>query len=431
MTSAITVEKRKHSIMNMNISLCTGCGTCAGICPQDIIEMRKYPKEGIYLPTFKSAACNECKLCLNVCPGRSIDFSKLNSFVFGKTSNDTLLGNHIGCYIGHSTNKSIQRNVSSGGLVTSLLIFALENELIDGAIVTRMRKDRPLDSEVFIARTSREIISAAGSKYCPVPVNTIIREVLTRNERFAIVGLPCHIQGIRKAETLNRKLRERLIFHLGLFCSHTVSFLGTEFLLEKMKVKNEDVVKLDYRGSGWPGGMTIKLKNGSKKFLPFFSYWNPFFGPAFFTPVRCLACSDGTNELSDISFGDAWLHELMSGHVGKSLIITRSEIGEQLLQEATLKEIVEIVRVSDNELIRAQKGMLLYKKKKLTARISALKSLGKQVPLINSKLLKSSPLDYLRVLPTCLAISIFPKQILSGQLGRIPLPILVTILNLL
>lgn len=417
--------------MNMDVSLCTGCGTCAGICPQDIIEMRKYPKEGIYLPTFKSAGCNECKLCLNVCPGRSIDFSKLNYFVFGNASNDTLLGNHIGCYIGHSTYKMIQQNVSSGGLVTSLLIFALENELIDGAIVTRMRKDRPLEPEVFIARTSREIISAAGSKYCPVPVNTIIREVLTRNERFAIVGLPCHIQGIRKAEALNRKLRERLIFHLGLFCSHTVSFLGTEFLLEKMNVKNEDVVKLDYRGSGWPGGMTIKLKNGSKRFLPHFSYWNPFFGPAFFTPVRCLACSDGTNELSDISFGDAWLQELMSGHVGKSLIITRSEIGEQLLQEATLKKIVKIVRVSDSKLIRAQKGMLLYKKKKLTARISALKSLGKQVPLINSKLLKSSPLDYLRVLPTCLAISIFPKQILSGQLRRIPLPILVSILNLL
>jgi len=392
--------------------------------------MHKNPKEGTYIPAFKIEECKECNLCFDVCPGRSIDFNKLNSFVFGKTVNDTLLGNHISCYIGHSTNKKIKRDVSSGGLVTSLLILALENEFIDGAIVTKMRKERPLEPEVFIARTSEEIISAAGSKYCPVPVNTKIREVLTRNERFAIVGLPCHIQGLRKAETINRKLRERMVLHMGLFCLHTVSFLGTEFLLQRMNVKNEDVVKLDYRGSGWPGGMTVELRNGRKRFLPYFSYWNPLFGPFFFTPIRCLLCSDGTNELSDISFGDAWLPELMNSNAGESLIITRSEIGEQILREAMLKKMVKIVRVSDNKVIQAQKKMLIYKKKKLMARISALKTLGKQVPVINPKLLKSAPIDYLRVLPICIATSIIPKQILSKHLRHIPLPFLVSVLNL-
>jgi coenzyme F420 hydrogenase subunit beta len=47
--------------------------------------------------------------------------------------------------------------------------FALEEGIIDGALVTRMKKDRPLEPEPFIARTREEIIEASKSKYCGVP----------------------------------------------------------------------------------------------------------------------------------------------------------------------------------------------------------------------------------------------------------------------
>ena len=49
-----------------------------------------------------------------------------------------------------------------------------------------------------------EPVSATKSKYCPVPANVRIKKILRRNGKFAVVGLPCHIHGVRKAEMLNK-----------------------------------------------------------------------------------------------------------------------------------------------------------------------------------------------------------------------------------
>ena len=108
-----------------------------------------------------------------------------------------------------------------------VLISALEKNLIDGALVTRMKKDNPLESEAFIARTKEEIISASKSKYCPVAANISLKQILKEEGRFAVVGLPCHLHGIRKAEKINKALGKKIVFHFGLLCSHMVNFIGT------------------------------------------------------------------------------------------------------------------------------------------------------------------------------------------------------------
>ena len=257
--------------------LCTGCGTCIALCPKEAIELTINKKKGIYIPKLNEEKCNKCGICYKVCPGHEVDFKVLNLEIFGKEPEDILIGNYLNCYIGHSTDYDIRYNSASGGLVTALLIHMLEDGLIDGALVTRMKRDKPLEPEPFIARTKEEIIEARGSKYCPVPANVALREILEAEEweRFAVVGLPCHIHGIRKAEQINKKLKERIVLHIGIVCNHAPTILATEFLLEKIKVKKEDVKKLDYRGEGWPGGMAITTKNGNKIFVPHFSsdYW--------------------------------------------------------------------------------------------------------------------------------------------------------------
>lgn len=240
-----------------------GCGTCVVVCPYNAIEMNRNI-DGVYLPNIDYEKCNrQCKgFCIEVCRGYSLDFNKLNRFIFGKIREDVSLGNYNGCYIGHSSSKELRWNSSSGGIVTSLLTFALEEGIIDGALVTRMNKDNPLEPEVILARTKNQIISASKSKYCPVPVNLALEKILEENGRFAIVGLPCHIQGVRKAEMLNEKLKEKIVLHIGLFCTSNVSFLATEFLLEKMGIRKENVAAISYRGKGWPGETSVRLKSG-------------------------------------------------------------------------------------------------------------------------------------------------------------------------
>ena len=158
--------------------LCIGCGTCAGACPNLVIKMIKDDSKGIYLPKVDNGGCDNCGICLEVCPGHSVDYEQLNLGMFGKYPEDVLIGNYVNCYSGYANDDNIRYNSASGGIVTALLIFALEEGVIDGAIVTRMKKDEPLEPEPFIARTKEEIIEASKSKYCPVPVNTVLREIL-------------------------------------------------------------------------------------------------------------------------------------------------------------------------------------------------------------------------------------------------------------
>jgi len=77
-----------------------------------------------------------------------------------------------------------------------------------------MKKENPLEPEPFIARTKEEIIEASKSKYCPVPANIALKEIMDSKsgEKFAVVGLPCHIQGIRKFEEVNKILKEKNCF---------------------------------------------------------------------------------------------------------------------------------------------------------------------------------------------------------------------------
>ena len=400
--------------------LCTGCGTCVGVCPNNAVEMVIDHRKGIYIPQLDEERCNNCGICYQVCPGHSVDFRELNQDIFGKEPDDILLGNYFNCYTGHATDYDIRYNSSSGGLVTTLLIYALEEGIIDGALVTRMKRDNPLEPEPFIARTREEIIEASKSKYCPVPANIALKEILEskKGEKFAVVGLPCHLHGIRKAEQVNKKLKERIVLHLGIFCNHAPNFWGTELLLKRMKVKKEEVIKLDYRGEGWPGCMKISRKGGELLLLlP--DYWS-FVGSEFFTPARCLMCCDQASELADISFGDAWLPELNSDKVGKSVIVSRTTIGEQLLEKARDKNLIELNRVTVTEVKQSQMMSLYFKKRALKARLW----LFRKKPALNTRLLESERLDYLSSLFSYLSHKVSQNRILRSLLMHTPTKVL-------
>jgi coenzyme F420 hydrogenase subunit beta len=345
--------------------------------------MYKSDSEGLYVPKIEEEKCNQCGLCIKACPGYLVDFEELNLSFFGKQPEDTSIGNFLRCYIGHSNNDDIRYNASSGGIATQLLIFALEKGIIDGALVARMRKDRPLEPEPFIARTREEVLSASKSKYCPVATNEALKQILKENGKFAVVGLPCHIHGLRKAEMLNKKLREKVIFHIGLFCSHTGNFRGTEFLLRKLNVKKSDVARLDYRGRGWPGGMSLRLKDGSERFVPYHEYYS-ILGSLLFTPQRCILCADATNEFGDISLGDAWLPEFRDNRKGISIIITRSKTGERVLKDAQFDGKITIIDTTICNVIRSQKNNLKFKKEEIMTRLLMWRFFSKATPNFHS-----------------------------------------------
>jgi coenzyme F420 hydrogenase subunit beta len=373
--------------------LCLGCGTCAGICPTEAIKMNM--SEGLFLPHIDQEKCNNCQLCVHSCPGHAMDFKTQRSRIFGKEPESKMIGNYSNCYVGHSTSELIRYDSTSGGMISQLLIFALENDLIDGAVVTRMRKNNPLRPESFIARTADEVIEASKSKYCPVATNVCLKQILKEKGRYAVVGLPCHIHGIRKAETIFKTLDKRIVLHLGLLCSHEVDFAGTYFLLKKLHLQTADVNKIDYRGRGWPGSMSIESKNASRIDLPLVGSWQAYwsvFSSFFFTPMRCTLCPDQAAELADISFGDAWLPELKYDKDGASIIVSRTSEGEFLLNKAREAKVISIQRVGIEKVKQSQFVNLKFKKDDLPDRLHFMKLIGKKAPTFNPPLPPSNSL---------------------------------------
>ena len=406
-------------------SLCTGCGTCVGVCPSNAISMRIDDGRGLFLPKIDEKKCSCCNICVKCCPGYSINMEKLNLKIFGKQPKDSLLGNYLNSYIGHSNDFRLQSEASSGGMVTQLLIFALEKGVIDGALVSRMKKDNPLQPEPFIARTREEIISASKSKYCPVPMNVVLRELAVENGKFAVVGLPCHMHGLRMAEARISSLQGKIALRIGLLCSHTVNFRGTAFLLNKFRVNATNVSLIQYRGHGWPGSMLIQLKNGHALKKQFVRGWNAYwnvFSSFFFTPIRCIMCPDQSCEFSDISMGDAWLPEVIHNGIGESVIITRSKESERLLHLLESCNAITLKNISPSKVHESQAFSLDFKKNKIGGRLSLLKIFGMNIPTITPAP-RSKSSNCIHALLPYLSICMSSNKHFENIMRHIPLPI--------
>lgn len=394
--------KRKPSTIRWVVKrgLCTGCGTCVGVCPREASEMVIDRRRGRYIPKIDSQACRKCGLCFEVCPGHSMDFESHGRACFGDIPGHVALGKYLDCYIGYASDPDVRFDGASGGLVTALLTFALKKGLINGALVTRMHPHKPLEPVSFIARTPEEIVLAGRSKYCPVPANRALKRIANSSGKFAVVGLPCHIQGLRKAEQCITRLRERIRYRISLTCSQCFSFQGTRQILQRHEISPADVEELEYRGRGWPGIMLIKTRDGGRTEVPFNDYY-PKLAP--YVLSRCTLCSDLFGELSDLSCGDAWVPEAVcADRFGSSFVLTRTPEAEELLEAAASDERLVLSGLSVRDLLASQ-GRAIFKKRKLGARMALFRWMGHRVPQYGQTLLKPVRGDYTDALKFYLA----------------------------
>lgn len=348
-------------------SLCVGCGTCVGICPFSAVRMVRL--SDIYLPRVDYSRCQSskgCHTCLEVCPGGGVDLLRLARDLFPGGRQSPLLGRYLSMHIGHSTDFDIRYHAASGGLATQLLLFLLGLGIIDGAVVTALGNGEPFEPRVVFASNREEIVKARSSKYCPVPLNLIIRRIREEKKKVAIVGLPCHIHGFRKAEAKFPAIKKYVVLYLGLFCSSVKTFAGTEYLLHCFGLEKSNVSSFAYRDEGCPGSMHILLKHGSIFKSPYSVYYPRI--RSFFIPRRCTLCIDQTAELADISLGDTHIRRSEEDNVGVSSVIVRSDRGKTSLHSAESSRAIELQDLDENSLIKSQWPALERKKHHVTVR---------------------------------------------------------------
>jgi len=379
--------------------------------------------DGIYRPERRHGrACTECGICSQVCPGVVWDIGATDwksSFGPDRRAN---LGSYVSCYCGFAKDERVRQSASSGGMITAILIDLLEKGEIDGAVVVRMNQDRPPLPEMFVARTKEEILGASKSKYGPVHLEKALSDIRqSPGERFALVGLPCHVQGSRKAQLAGVLRPNQIVVTLGLFCGHGASLDLTKFLMKKYGVDGSSVRAIDYRSGGWPDyGYQFEGEN-TRRFVPF---KRSVLGTAWvhnlFTPRRCLVCTDLTAESADISFGDAWLPEFTDrpngDRTGWSIVVCRNERWREYLEGCETGHKLHLQKISPEMVERSQAGGLFSKKVMASLRAHILYPATK-TSLRNGNIPKRL---FLRAFNQCLHIRSAQRLYKHGILERIP-----------
>ncbi len=371
----------------IDAGLCCGCGTCVGACHTDAIDFmdNKY-----YPEWFKKGKCDKCGFCTDVCPGKGLP---LNGFTQElKTPQQQYaadVGNYKEFFIGYSQDELVRIKAASGGIATSLLICALEKNIVDKIVVVVNDEREVAKPIVKIVDSKKGVLGAMQSKYVQAPVNRVIKEILKSEYRYGIIGLPCHLEGLYLAQKKYKKLSDQIVFKLGLFCGYSYSYNAVDALLNRMDLRRETIDRfLGWReGDCYPGFFSVKLRDGQIKRISFAKEHN--IDVANFALLRCFLCIDALAQLADISLGDT------PDDIGNnSFIISRTDIGAKLLELAEKERYIKYYSANKTAF---KKGiipfMLLEKRHKALAVIQHLSKRNIPVPKWDIKEAKISGMD--------------------------------------
>ena len=306
--------------------LCTECGACVGVCPPVALAMEETPG-GQVLPVLTPSLCTECGLCDLICP--EIDLSEKLAGELRKP----FTGPVLEAYLAEATSADVAYEGQTGGMGRALLAWALESGRVSGVVCVVDDPGRPLRPRAVIAETPEEVLASSRSKYCPVPVNALIGDMLKFDGRLAYVGLSCHMQGLQLVMDRIAKLRNKIALRIGLFCDRVLTFHAADFHARCAGIRSEDEIsQFDYRHKewqGWPGDIRVVTQDDRVKKAARIRRTG---SKPFFTCTHCLVCPDKLNILADISLGDPY--GVAHGRHVPTAAIVRTEAGRAFLRDA-------------------------------------------------------------------------------------------------
>lgn len=353
-------------------NLCLGCGACAFICPKQGITLADVLEEGIR-PVVGDVDCTGCTECLRVCPGVETVVPSLNEASPFPAAITQAWGPVLELWEGHATDPEIRFHGSSGGLLTALSLFCLEQKGMHGILHIGQDPEQPLRNATGMSRTRAELLSKTGSRYAPASACDRLDLIETGPGPCVFIGQPSEVCALDKARKLRPALDAKVGLTLSFFCAGSPARLGTVRLIEKLGLDPARVKDLRYRGRGWPGMFSVTLKGESTpaRQITYQESWG--FVQAY-RPWSVKLWPDGTGEWADIACGDAWHRPPQPGDAGSSLIVIRTENGRGIFREAMAAGAVEARPATVDMLAKAAAG-LLEKKRAIWGRQLAMRAL--------------------------------------------------------
>jgi coenzyme F420 hydrogenase subunit beta len=312
--------------------LCTGCAACIVACPYDVLGYDD--SAGRYRPFHVEADggaedCTHgekgCTLCTRACPRFREWETEIDTFMFGRERLDEeVFGVSQEVVLARAADPVVNEAGQDGGLVSAILIHALENDVIDAALVSYLEGDGTSWKAVPGVATTREhVLAAAGSRYT-YSANTLgyAEAIAGGAERIALVGMSCQasappVMATRRAG----KVARRFVLTIGLLCSKTFDdAIFPELFEDRYGLRRQDIVKMNIKGV-----FQVWMRDGSYHEVPLKEAhaW---------TREGCKLCPDFAAEHADIStggigaFGD-WTLTVVRTDKGRELVGAMVEAG--------------------------------------------------------------------------------------------------------
>ena len=171
--------------------MCIGCGACAAVCDQQAVSLVNIPKVGIR-PDFDSS-CATCNQCLSFCPGYQVDATSLIEETSRDPNHipDAGFGETLEIWEGHAADEEIRYNASSGGVLTALSLYCLENEEVDGVIHTASDSEQPWINKTVRSTSREELLRNTGSRYAPASPADGLKLCAEQEKPSVVIGKPC------------------------------------------------------------------------------------------------------------------------------------------------------------------------------------------------------------------------------------------------
>lgn len=355
--------------------LCVGCGACVSACQSDSITLTNRPELGIR-PVVDQSTCQSCGRCLQVCPGYSIEYpdGKLDD---GIGELNEAWGTILEVWEGFACAPEIRFRASSGGVITAISQYCIEQEQCSGALHIQADPKIPWNNTPVYSCTKEELLHGTGSRYAPAAVCQAFHMIQKADRPSVFVGKPCDVAALRKYEMLEEGFGLKVHCALSLFCAGTPSKKGSDSVLEALEVDSDQVKSIRYRGHGWPGSFTARLNSGEERTMSYRQAWDTYLTPS--VQWGCRLCPDHTGQFADISCGDPWYRTFPEDEPGRSLILVRTQKGSEILKKASEKGYIQLERATPQSLFGSQ--VWLYRnRKELFGRLLALKLMRMPCP---------------------------------------------------
>jgi coenzyme F420 hydrogenase subunit beta len=337
--------------------LCTACGACVNLCP--------YQKAHRDRVVVLDQCDRDQGRCFQFCPRTPTDWGAMLGRLFDPADLTPELGAVKGYYLCRAADSKLRALAQHGGSVSALMALALEEGLVNHAILTEGGEG--LAAQGAMVKRPEDVWSRAGSRFVGSPTLASFNQAASGGQhRLGVVATPCQAQALAKMKLAAGQPEARQqnppTLVIGLFCGWVLDREGLGQVLSR-HLLDAGIRKLDIPPSMHHCLEATTSRETCQISLDEITPW-----------VRdsCRYCSDFTSEFADISVGSARLPQGWEAARGWNQVLVRSQAGMRLLEAALARGVIEVAETQPDGLEKLKRAA--WQKKRAAVRNLIAKS---------------------------------------------------------